>query len=374
MKNIIAVLGGAQRLLGFDFENIDMVFEERLTDEHRGFLAMLSLIEEHIPAIQLHESRFGRPRFDDQAILRAFLYKAIFRIDRNNTLRQRLLSDRSLRQICGFKTVPSEATLSRRLQNYARKHLPETALARLVQQYHEGQLVRVIARDSTTIKAREKSSTKKKDASPSIPKRKRGRPRKGDVRLPKEDHRRVTHQPRQSPGKSLSELDKGCAWSCKLNSQGKPQFTKGYKLHLDVSDQGIPISACVTGANVHDSQLGIILEKMTERRVSHLYTMADSAYDFPEHIGYIKGKGRVPIIDPNNRRSKVLRELGPLEKQQFKARTVVERANAHLKDHLLPAALFVKGALKVGFVLHLGVLCLAAMKILQLMANIPDLV
>jgi len=374
MKNFIAVLGGAQRLLGFDFEILASIFEEQLTDEHRGFLAMLSILEEHIPAIRIHGSRFGRPRFDDLAIMRALLYKTIFHIDRNNTLRQNLLSDRSLRQICGFKTVPSEATLSRRLRDYAQKHLPETALAHLVQQYHDGQLVRVIARDSTTIKAREKSSTRKKDAAPSIPKRKRGRPRKGEVRAPKEDQRRVTRQVRQGPGKSLSELDKGCAWGCKLNSQGKPQYTKGYKLHLDVSDQGIPISACVTGANVHDSQVGIILEKMTERRVSHLYTMADSAYDFPEHIGYIEGKGRVPVIDPNNRRSKVLRELGPLEKHQFKARTVVERANAHLKDHLLPAALFVKGELKVGFVLHLGVLCLAAMKILQLMAEIPDLV
>jgi len=40
---------------------------------------------------------------------------------------------------------------------------------------------------------------------------------------------------RQIPGKSLSQLDKDCGWGCKLNSQGKPQYTKGYKLHLDVS-------------------------------------------------------------------------------------------------------------------------------------------
>jgi hypothetical protein len=303
--------------------------------------------------------------------MRFFLYRSSFHVDRNRTVRQRLLGDRSLRQICGFKTVPSEATLSRRLRDFSRRHLPETALARLVQQYHEGKLVRVIARDSTTIKAREKACTKK-EAIVAMPKRKRGRPRKDEVRLPKADLRRVRQQLRQSPGKSLSQLDKGCGWGCKLNSQGKPQYTKGYKLHLDVSDQGIPISACVTGANVHDSQVAIILEKMTERRVSHLYTMGDSAYDFPEHVAYVRGQGRVPVIDPNNRRSPVLRELSPLEKQQFKARTVVERANAHLKDHVLPAALFVKGELKVGFVLHLGVLCLAAMKILQHRAAIPD--
>jgi hypothetical protein len=39
---------------------------------------------------------------------------------------------------------------------------------------------------------------------------------------------------------------------------------------------------------------------------------------------------------------------------------------------VLPAAIFVKGHLKVGFSLHLGVLCLAALKILQVTAAIPD--
>jgi len=43
-------------------------------------------------------------------------------------------------------------------------------------------------------------------------------------------------------------------------------------------------------------------------------------------------------IDPNNRRS-------PLERAQFKARTIVGRAHSHLKDHS-----------KVGFVLLMGVI------------------
>jgi hypothetical protein len=100
--------------------------------------------------------------------------------------------------------------------------------------------------------------------------------------------------------------------------------------------------------------------------------MSDSAYDFPEHKNYISGKGRVAVIDPNNRRSPVKRELSPLEKEQYKARTVVERANAHLKDHLLPSAIYVKGYRKVSFVLQMGVLCLAAIKMLQVISNIPD--
>lgn len=99
----------------------------------------------------------------------------------------------------------------------------------------------------------------------------------------------------------------------------------------------------MTGANVHDSQTAIPLEKMTERRVTHLYTMADAAYDAPELRAYISGKGRAVVIDHNKRRKVEGVQFDPLQKEQFKARTVVERANSHLKDHLLPAALYVKG-------------------------------
>ena len=370
MKNLIEILGGAQRLLGLSFDP-DVLFEERLTAEHRGFLSFLRVVEEYLPRMNTKTSRFGRPRYDDVPIFRAILAKHIYQIDKNNRLRQRLLSDSSLRKICGFTKVPSEATFSRRLEEFAKTNLPEATLAPLVRKYHEGNLVRVIARDSTSIRAREKAQNKKRDIK--AKKHKRGRPKKGEIR-PSMEPKRVERQLRQSPGKSLSELDKGCGWGCKANSQGKVQYTKGYKLHLDVTDQGIPVSSCVTGANVHDSQVAIPLEKMTERRVTHLYSMSDSAYDFPEHRNYITGKGRVAVIEANNRRSPIKRELGPLEREQFKARTVVERANSHLKDHLLPANLYVKGHRKVSFVLQLGVLCLAALKILQVTANIPDLI
>lgn len=362
MKNLIEILGGAQRLLGFNFDP-DSLFEERLTAEHRGFLALLCVIEEHLPDLGTIYSRIGRPRFDDLPFIRAYLAKHCYQIDKNNLLRERLLSDSSLRQICGFKKVPSEATFSRRLEQFAKKNLPISTLSKLVQDYHDGQLVRVVARDSTTIKGREKAKNKKTEVK--VKKQRRGRPRKGEIRAPKEP-KRVERQLRQSAGKSLSELDTACSWTCKQNSQGKPQYTKGYKIHWDVTDRGIPISAFVTGANVHDSQVAIPLEKMTERRITHLYTMADSAYDFPEHRCYILAKGRIPIIDPNNRRSQQTRALGKLEQAQYKARTVVERANSHLKDHLLPAALYVKGHCKVSFVLLMGVLCLAAIKIIQL--------
>lgn len=361
MKNLIEILGTTQLLLGINFDP-DALFEEKLTQEHRALLVLLRIIEESLPPLQAGYGGFGRPRYDDLPIFRAFLAKHCFHIDRNNHLRQRLLSDSNLRRICGFKKVPSEATFSRRMDTFSKCHIPDAVLAKMVTHYHEGKLVRTIARDSTAIVARERPSNKKKEVKPV--KQKRGRPRKDEVREPK-NKKRIQKQFKQKAGKSLSELDKACSWGCKVNSQGNTQFWKGYKIHLDVTDLGIPVSAWVTGANVHDSQVALPLEKMTERRLVHLYSMADAAYDAPEIRRYIELRGRKPVIDFNKRRKKDAPELGPLEREQFKARTVVERANSHLKDHFIPSAIFVKGHKKVSFVLLLGVLCLAAAKIIQ---------
>jgi hypothetical protein len=67
--------------------------------------------------------------------------------------------------------------------------------------------------------------------------------------------------------KPLDGIDKECAWDCKKNSEGNVSFWKGCKLHLDVSDTGFPLTAIVTGANVHDGQLAIPMEQITERKV-----------------------------------------------------------------------------------------------------------
>jgi hypothetical protein len=69
MKNLIEILGGTQLLLGISFDP-NVLFEERLTAEHRGFLALLRVVEEHLPPLNTKPSRFGRPRCDDLAILR----------------------------------------------------------------------------------------------------------------------------------------------------------------------------------------------------------------------------------------------------------------------------------------------------------------
>ena len=183
----------------------------------------------------------------------------------------------------------------------------------------------------------------------------------------------LERQLKMKPGKAVAELDDSCAWGCKKNSQGNISFWKGYKLHLDVTDFGIPVTVAVTGANVHDSQLAIPMEKWTERKITHLYSVMDSAYDARPIISYIEGKGRVPLIDQNKRRGGERMSFTPAQKERFKVRSVVERANAYLKDWLIPSQIFVRGIAKVSFLLFCAVLSLAALKILQYFELRPPL-
>ncbi|SLM13327.1 transposase (fragment) [uncultured spirochete] len=98
--------------------------------------------------------------------------------------------------------------------------------------------------------------------------------------------------------------------------------------------------------------------------MTFLYSVMDSAYDASPIREYISGKGHVPLIEINTRRG-CTRSFSPAQEARFAIRTTVEGANAHLKDWLLPAQLFVRGVTKVTFRLLYGVLCLAALKILQ---------
>ena len=91
----------------------------------------------------------------------------------------------------------------------------------------------------------------------------------------------------------------------------------------------------------------------------------DPAYDAQTIIDFILSRERVPIIEPNKRKDKNRPPLDPAKKERGKIRTSVERADTHLKDNLIPKAIYVKGYAKVSFVLYASVLCLAALKHLQ---------
>lgn len=360
MKSITEILGGAQILLAVSFELQDS-FEEYLNEEQRSFLALLRVFEASLPYDEIHQLR-GRPAYQARPFIRAFLAMSFFRIPTMENLRRRLEADPNLRMLCGFTHVPSLATFSRRLSGYSNSTILSDLLDDIIHTYVTGKRIEYICRDSTAIAARETAINTKSGIKPEV--KKRGRPRKDEVR-PEKKQTNIEKQITQESDKSLSDMNKSCAWGVKKNSQGNMSYWKGYKLHLDVTDLGIPVTALVTGANVHDSQLAIPMEQITGKKISWQYSLMDAGYDADTIISFIKSQSRLPLIDQNKRRKQRRPDFTDNEKKRYAVRSTVERANAFLKDWLIPERICFRGYKKVSFFLMCAVVNLAAIKVLQ---------
>ncbi len=139
----------------------------------------------------------------------------------------------------------------------------------------------------------------------------------------------------------------------------------GYKLHVDVNDCCLPISAVLTAASLHESQVAIPLMKLTSGRITYLYDLMDAAYDAQPIYEMSHSLGHVPIIDRNGCRKEAI-PLAPHEKARYKDRTVAERFNSRLKEEFGGSAVMVRGAKKVGLHLMIAVVALFADQLLKL--------
>src|SRR5690606_37230562 len=185
----------------------------------------------------------GRPPKSRRGIFNAFVAKAFLKIPTTAHLVERLQSDRHLRLICGFETyreVPSESVFSRAFAIFAETKLPHCVHEALIKTYLSDEIAGHISRDSTAIEAREKAKKKELQPEPATLKRK-GRPRKGDPKKVKEVTR-LQKQEHMSLEEMLRDLPVACDRGSKKNSQGFIETWVGYKLHIDSTDGGIPVS------------------------------------------------------------------------------------------------------------------------------------
>jgi len=331
----------------------------------------------------------GRPRDDRPAIARSFVAKAVLNLPTTAALIERLHVDRSLRRICGWERrsdVPSEATFSRAFAEFAAQNLLDRVHEQLIRHHLHGHIIGHVARDATEIEAREKPCRHPDDPPPpAAPKRKRGRPRKDEVRPPKPPTR-IEQQRTQSLEDMRAALPTQCDVGVKRNSKGFQETWIGYKLHLDTADGMIPVAAILTAASTHDSQVAIPLARTSERRVVWLYDLMDAAYDAQPIIDDCLAAGRVPVIDRNTRRDTGLKAEIAAERARrrlihmpdprdltYNERTNAERANGRLKDELGGCFLRVRGHLKAFCHLMFGVVVLAADSILRLFSPKPRL-
>ena len=171
-------------------------------------------------------------------------------------LLDRLDTDVVLRRLCGWERrsdVPSESVFSRAFAEFADTRLPQRVHGALIGNTHRDRLVGHLSRDSTAIEARETPAAK--EETPRPPKRKRGRPKKGEER-PKV-LTRLERQAAMTLRAMLDDLPTDCDVATKKDSKGYKDTWVGYKLHLDVADGQIPISCLLTSASLHDNQAAI---------------------------------------------------------------------------------------------------------------------
>ncbi len=309
----------------------------------------------------------GRPEHDRGMLANAFVAKAVLGIATTAGVIERLAMDRALKRICGFsmwRKLPSEATFSRAFAEFAEVGLAEHTHAALVKEMLGEQLIGHISRDGTAIEAREKPAKREKttESAPAVPK-KRGRPGKGEVREVKPG--KLERQRGKSLAELLKELPRDCDYGNKCNAQGYKNGWNGYKLHMDTADCGVPISALLSSASMHDSLAAMPLAMMTAERVTNCYDLMDAAYCSNVLREHSRSLGHVPLIDHNPRKGEKI-EFTASEAQRYQERSQAERTNARLKDDYGGRYVRVRGHAKVMSHLMFGILALTAEQLMRL--------
>lgn len=323
--------------------------------------------------VQRHYRDWGRPAHERAWLANAFVAKALLGLPNTTALIERLHMDRSLRRICGFalcKRLPSESTFSRAFEEFANNRLAERVHQALIQDNLGQSIIGHVCRDATAIEGREK--VRKPQTPPqAVPsakvKRKHGRPRKGEQGLCQVGTSSpLVIQQAQSLEQMLAGIPRYCDRGTKCNAQGYKNSWSGFKLHIDTADCGVPLSAILSSASVHDSRCAIPLSRMTEQRVhAYLYDVQDAAYCSEVLRSDSLARGRVPLTDHNPRRGQKI-EFEPHQARRYKVRTGAERTNARLKEEFGADNVMVKGADKVMSHLMFGLLVLSADQLMRL--------
>lgn len=352
-----------------------------LSGSHERLVIVLDVarIEAFVPLL---DGWPGRPPKDRQALARAFVAKAVCNIPTTEALIERLAVDQTLRRLCGYEfasRVPDASTFSRAFAEFADSALPSHVHAALIKETHKDRLVGHISRDATAIEAREtpvRAGPPVSVSGPAHAKRKRGRPKKGEVAAKKEP-RRLERQATMSLAEMLADLPTVCSVGTKRNAKGHTTSWTGYKLHIDTADGDVPITCLLTSASLHDSQVAIPLAIITAERVDNLYDLMDSAYDAPEIHAKSIALGHKPLIDPHTKRgckadsereARAKRLVGfvPAEAVRFKERSSAERVNSALKDSYGGRFVRVRGHAKVLCHLMFGILAHTVEQLMRL--------
>lgn len=373
------------------FPYLEENFTDPITEKQKKLIMILEMveIERHVKSPEYQW--MGRKLKDRYAIARAFVAKAVYGYGTTSALIEGMRTVRNLGRICGFdhkscvviregtstggtslrivkkkSSLPSEATFSRAFAEFAKSELGDKVHTAMVRDYLSEQIIGHISRDATAIVGNEKpAKTDKKEKERKAESAKRGRPKKGEIRAEKKEENRLTRQINQTPAEALKDIPTVCNVGSKTNAQGYKETWRGYKLHVDTNDCGLPITTVLSSASLHDSQVAIPMMKLSTERVTYLYELMDSAYDAKAIYEVSKALGHVPIIDRNPRRGDAL-PMTPAEAMRYNERSAAERFNSRLKGEFGGETVMVRGHKKVKLHLMFGVIAIFADQLLRL--------
>jgi hypothetical protein len=335
-------------------------------------------IEKNISVVKITNTPKHR-----EEIARAFIAKSVYNMQTTRDLIDRLKSDRVLRVLCGWRyknDIPSESKFSRVFKDFSDLKIADITHQQFVKKYLSDTIFMYNASDSTKIPLREKPLKIEK---PKKLKAKRGRPKKGEIRAPKEPTILELQQGMSTTKQMLSLVSTQCGVGVKKNSKGNNEKWIGGKLHVSVVDGDIPITAIYSGANIHDSSVALPLINETSQRVPYLYDLQDAAYYSNIIRDFSKKLNHRPIIDINPKNSKELKVKIELDKEEqkkfeffnlpqssdtyhYNQRSMVERVNKYLKDDFGCNTIYYQGASKVASVLAFGILSVCIHQSLKL--------
>lgn len=341
------------------FGLLDSLEGPSLPSHQRVALALEAVrIEESVPA---PPPRTGRPAYSRRCLARAFVAKAVLNIPTTRGLAERLRLDARLRRIVGFPgRAPSEATFSRAFAEFARAGLADAAHERAAARHLGEDFLMHAALDASAVPARERAAPK-----PAPSPRIRSRRGRKPGRVPPEPTRQERQLARE-PRAALSDLPAGCSVGAKVGSKGTLETWRGYKAHALVADGGLPLAFWTTGAGLHDSQAAVPLIRMGASRAGFVaYLLADKAYQGEPIRQAVREAGGTLVAPPKAPKGGTAVPLDPASAQRFRARTVVERFFAELKDDRGGRWIFVKGRDKVHAHLMMGVLAIFGLAIFR---------
>ncbi len=350
------------------FPHLEIVVEEPLTEKLKQLVRIFDVVSIEQFVASPFAQWMGRKQSDRRSIARAFLAKAVYDLPTTELLIEMMRLQPTLRRLCGFeyqRNIPSASTFSRAFAQFAKEGLGDRVHEALVREHVGEKVVMHVSRDSTEVNAREKPAKKVK-AAPK-PKRKRGRPKKGEEGPPKEPTRLV-RQLDQTAEEAIAELPRVCNVGTKKDSKGNSHSWTGWKAHIDWADGGVPLNVLTTSASLHDNQVAIPMARTTALRVTSLYDLMDSAYDAEQIHKVSQELGHVALIDPNPRRSNP-KPWDPDRLRRYNERSTAERGNSRLKDEFGLRHLRVRGHAKAHMHIMFGVMALFADALRQIFSG-----